>query len=185
MLSLDPPFKVIIYPPTLAAFGGVEISPEGPYNLQKLKNEVTGIIRSMGDSLRSAYEVKTIIEQPRTNLLSTRVTPIEADLDKRSAVLDVGYVNLDSLKMIRNVLRRMAVEKKDNAIVMRDNGDGLYVFHELKDRFDPVSTGYLLENTKKVLIGLAGQKCNARSEITPNYLEVDVEVERPRFELSV
>jgi len=185
MLSLDPPFTIISYPPEIAAFGGVGFSFEEPYNLQSLNNEVTSIVRSIGSSLRTAYEVRTIVEQPQRNLLSTKVTPIQAELDKRSYVIDVRYGNHSTLRMMRNVLGRMIAEKKDNAILVRDNYEGLYLFHKLKEKFDPVSTGELIKSTKKILIETAGQACKAlKTDITPYYLEVDVEIQKPKFELS-
>jgi len=184
MLSLDPPFTIISYPPEIAAFGGVGFSFEEPYNLQSLNNEVTNVVKSIGNSLKTAYEVKTIIQQPQRNLLSTRVTPIEAELDKKSYVIDVRYGNHSALRMMRNVLERMIAERKDNAILVRDNCQGLYLFHKLKESFDPVSTGDLLKSTKKVLLEVAGQKCKTRTDLTPYYLEVNVEIQLPKFELS-
>jgi hypothetical protein len=185
MLSLDPPFMVISYPPETAAFGGVGFSFEEPYNLQRLNNEITNVVKSIGNSLRTAYEVKTIVSHPQLNLLSTKVTPIEAELDKRSYIIDVRYSKHDAVKMMRNVLGRMIAEKKDNAILVRDNYEGLYIFSKLKDRFDPVSTGELLKSTKRILFETARQNCKIlRTDITPYYLEVDVEIEKPKFELS-
>jgi len=185
MLSLDPPFTVISCPPETAAFGGVGFSFEEPYNLQRLNNEITNIVESIGNSLRTAYEVKTIVSHPQLNLLSTKVTPIEAELDRRSYIIDVRYSKHDAAKMMRNVLGRMIAEKKDNAILVRDNNEGLYLFHKLKEKFDPVSTGDLIKSTKRLLFETAGQKCKAlRTDITPYYLEVDVEIQPPKFELS-
>jgi hypothetical protein len=184
MLSLDPPFTVISYPPEVAAFGGVGFSFEEPYNLQSLKNEITNVVESLGNSLRTAYEVKTVVSHPQKNLLLTKVTPIEAELDKRSYVIDVRYGNHDALSMMRNVLGRMIAEKKDNAILVRDNYAGLYLFHKLREKFDPVSTGDLLKSAKSVMLEVAGQRCKTRTEITPHYLQVNAEIEPPKLELS-
>jgi hypothetical protein len=184
MLTLDPPFTLISYPPEIAAFGGVEFSFKEPYNLQSLNNEISDVVKSLGNSLRTAYEVKTVVSHPQRNLLSTKVTPIEAELDRRSYIVDVRYSRHDALKMMRNILERMIIERKDNAILVRDNYEGLYLFHKLKEKFDPVSTGDLLKSAKRVLLEVAGQKCKTRTEITPYYLQVNVEIQPPNIELS-
>ena len=178
MFLLEPPFKIIRYAPIMAAFGGVEYDFERPYNLRSLTNEISNVVESIGTSLERAYKVKTIVEQPQVNLLSTRVTPIESILNKREVDLDLNYSNLNLLKKIKIVCKKMLIEKKDNAILTKSSNNGLYFFHVLKENFDPVSTGDLLKATKSVLLRIAGQKLEARTEIVPDYLEVDVKIKK-------
>ena len=178
MFSLEPPFKIIRYSPLTAAFGGVEYRFEGPYSLRNLTQEVTSIIESIGDSLERAYEVKTMVEQPQMNFLSTKVTPIESRLNKREVDLNLDNSNLNLLKTIKTVCKKMIIEERDNAVLTRNDNMGLYFFHVLKETFDPVSTGNLLKVTKSLLLEIAGQKLDTTTEIKPNYLEVDVEIRK-------
>lgn len=176
MFSVNPPFKIIRYSPMTTAFGGVEYWFDGPFSMRGLTREVGNVVESMGEFLKRAYGVKTTVEQPRTNLLSTRVAPISSELDRREIDLDLRYGgSLKSVEKIKTVCRKMLLEKKENAILTKEDNMGLYFFHNLKESFDPVSTGNLLKATKSLLLEIAGQKLEAaKTEIQPNYLEVDV-----------
>jgi hypothetical protein len=77
-------------------------------------------------------------------------------------------------------MRRMAAENKSNAIIKRNDDKGLYLLHEMKKYFDPVSVGELLQASKCLLFEIARQKIKKTNrEITLEYLEVDVELKAP------
>ena len=177
MFSLDPPFKLIHYEPTFFAFGGVECQ-ETTYNINGLTKDIREIVESIGSSLKRAYTVKTSIEQPNKNIFITKVMPITAQMETGDIDLDLRYCGkLESLNFLRKTCRRMLLEKKDNAIITRDNDVGLYFFHLLKERFDPISTGELLKATESILLGIAGQKLESSGyELKPNHLRVDVRI---------
>ncbi len=179
MFSVEP-FKIVSYPPQIAAFGGVEYSSPG-FDVSTVTREVSDVVRSLGDSLERAYEVKTVLQNPRANILSTRVTPIKAELDSRVIDIDLTYKGKsETIHELRTIMRRMAAENKSNAIIKRNDDKGLYLLHEMKKYFDPVSVGELLQASKCLLFEIARQKIKKTNrEITPEYLEVDVELKAP------
>ncbi|MFH0929093.1 MAG: hypothetical protein V1818_01905 [Candidatus Aenigmatarchaeota archaeon] len=178
MFSLNPSFRIVRYSPITAAFGSVKYQFDGPFSLGNLTQEVGEVVESIGYSLKRAYDVKTTIEQPKINILSTRVTPISSELNKREFDLDLRYVgNQGLMERIKTVCTKMFLEKKDNAILTRNDKRGFYFFHNLKESFDPVSTGNLLKATESILLKDAGQRLETvKSEIQPDYLEVDIEI---------
>jgi hypothetical protein len=178
MFTVEPPFKILRYENNNTAFGGVEMSFGEPYEIRDLTHELGCVIENIGDFLKRAYRVRTFVENPQIDFLSTRVVPVEAILEKREVDIDLGYHSRSEfLGKLRTVCRRMSLERKDNAIVTKYDNRGLYFFHTLKENFDPVSTGDLLKATKSVLLDMAGQKLHTvKTEITPEFLEVDAEI---------
>ncbi len=183
MFKLKLPFKTIKSKKNYVALGILEYSEE-PHNFQNSKDRTSDVVRSLGLSLKGVYEVETRVEQSEKNSLSTKVSPIEAELDKREIDINLEYFKrILFFKEIENICRRMREEKKDNAIILRSKN--IYLFHGLKDVFDAESTGNILKATKKILLESSGQRCkSAKSEITSTYLKVYVEVETP-YEFSV
>ena len=183
MFSLEPPFKILRYENMNTLFGGVELSFEGPYNLRDMIQEVGVVVESIGDSLRRAYEVKTFIDYPGMSSVSTVVKPIESKLDKRNVEIDIGYKSssIYLIGEIKRVCRNMILQGKDSTFATRNDGGALYLFHMLKDNFDPVSTGDFLKATKAVLLDMAGQKLRKlTTQIKPEYLEVNAKILRDR-----
>ncbi len=183
MITIEPRFKLIYDHPFTLAFGGVEISLEGPYNIKKLTREISDVIKDIGNYLKRSYEIKTMVEIPKENLLLTRMKPINAELDKKSLDLDIRVIKThEAAKYINNVCKRLVIENKESAIVTKEGG--FHIFHILKKEFNPKSTKFLLETIENLLFGLFNQKYNViKSEINPYYLEHDVEVKKPSREL--
>lgn len=182
MIELEYPFKIFKYKKNRVAVGIVEFSKE-PHSFQNLKDKVSDVVLSFGDCEERGYGVRTDVKQPEISSLSTKVTPVEAELDKKEVDIILGYNIHTFFKKVEDVCKRMTEEKKDNAMIVQANY--LLLFHGLKNAFNPESTGNFLKATKRVLLEGSGQICKSiKSEITPSYLEVDVEVETP-YELSI
>lgn len=179
MFSVEP-FRIVSYPPQTAAFGEVGYSSTG-LDVHTVTREVSDVVRSFGKSLEHAYKVKTILQNPRENLLSTKITPIKAELDRRSVDIDLRYdEKSETIRELKILMRRMAAEKRNNAIITRRDDKGLYILHDMKKYFDPESVGQLLQTTKCLLFEIARQKVRqSKREILPEYLEVDVELKAP------
>lgn len=183
MIVLEYPFKIIKSKTCNTSLGVVGFSEE-PFNIQGLKDDIAEVVGSFGDSLRRAYDVRTVVEQPKKALLSTRVIPVEAQLNKKEADIVLEYCpDSKTIRRIGAVIKRMDDSKKENAIFVKD--DNLYFFQKLKKNFDSESTGYMLKALKGVLLNYAGQKYkNISMETTPDYLKVEAEIEIPR-DLSI
>ena len=179
MFSVEP-FRIVSYPPQIAAFGGVEYSSPG-LDVNTITREVSDVVRSLGNSLEQAYEVKTVLQSPRENFLSTKITPIKAELDRRSVDIDLRYnEKSETIRELKILMRRMAAENRNNAIITRKDNKGLYILHDMKKYFDPESVGELLQTTKCLLFKIARQKVTKTNrKILPEYLEVDVELKAP------
>lgn len=185
MITLESEFKIISSPETKNTTVGIVGIYDEPYNLQYLKNRIGDVVESFGDSLKRAYEVKTLVRQPEKSLLSTKVIPIEAEIDKREVDINTKYFsNFKTIRKMREVCIKISKEGKENAIIY--NSNKIYFYHVLKRSFDPESTGNLLKAVKAVLFEISGQKCKSvKSEIMPNYLKVDAEIRKPTYEISV
>ena len=81
MFSVEP-FKIISYSPKIIAFGGVEYTAIG-LDIRTVTDDVTNVVKSLGNSLRRAYEVKTAVYKPKESFLSTKISPVKAKLDKK------------------------------------------------------------------------------------------------------
>jgi hypothetical protein len=187
MFSLEPPFTVVRCEPATTAFGGVAYSLKDlckPYSPQELTSEMKAVMESVGESLKRAYEVKTVIEAS-SNSLSTVVRPIEAKLD-RGIFFDLRRYNKmhrkrsELLLKVESVCDRMLQEGKDNAVLTREDNSGFYFFHNLKKNFDPESAGYLLETIENLMLRTTANNFSVKREIKPDCLRVDVKLGAPK-----
>lgn len=172
-------FKIISYPPKIVAFGGMTY-PYGGLNLQTVTQDVSNLVRSFGDSLNRAYEVKTTLQNPKREILSTRISPVNAEFDKKSIDLDLRFGGTEAVYKLKGFLKKMIIGNSDNAIIIRGDKKGFYFINEMKESFEPGLVGKFLKTTECLLFELSGHKVeNANEEITPHYLEVGVKLKEP------
>ena len=183
MFSLVP-FRIISYPPKIAAFGGAEYPYEG-LDVKTVTREVGGVVSSLGDSLKRAYEVKTAFQIPKEDTVSTRVTPIEAELDERAVDMDLRRsANSKAVYELKCLLGKISARSSGNAVIIRKDQKGFYFVHDMKKSFDPVSLSELLQTVECLLFEVSGQKVEKTSKkIRPGYLEVDVKLKMPDSKL--
>jgi hypothetical protein len=192
MFSLDPQFILLKCDTLPVAFGGVQYSLEElskPYSVPKLKDEVKEVVSSAGRSLENAYGVKAVVESPEPNVLSAKISPIEAKFENKAVFFDIDMYrkmpnvrrrNSTFFQEIGNICKKMFYQGKENATIGRPDGNGFYFFHALKERFDPESAGYLLEAMETLMLRATSNEFMTRREIGPDCLKVDLKLGRPK-----
>ena len=186
MFSLDPAFTVMKCGPLTTAFGGISYSSEGACRMSELTNEIKSVVESVGYSLKYAYDIKTVVEKSEERTLSTRISPVQAEV-RRDIFVDMNIYrsllekrNPHFLRKIEDMSRSMAEKRIDNATLIRDNKSGFYFLHNLKKSFDPESTGYLLKAIQTLMMEAAPNESVIRPYIEPDHLRVDLKIGSPK-----
>ena len=174
MIETDPRFMIFYVPPFLT-FGGIKIDPT-EYESSNFNEEVSETIKSVGNSLERAYEIKTRINVDRYSIL-TEVRPIISDFDKRSVEANLSNIDLPKAKYIKNVSRKMIENNKNSAIITKESS--FDIFHILEEKFNPENTEYLLRTIEGLLFNIGGRSYNIYSSIEDSMLSINLKLDKP------
>ncbi len=165
MLDLNPEFR--IYDPPLLMFGGVKITP--PYRSSDVTKEMSRIIKDIADSIYQAYEIYTRINISSNNFISTKVSPLTASIDE-----SCRDYSIERKELAKILLQRLTIKKKDTGLFYHNKG--FYVVQKLKEKFDPVTTEFLLKAVKTAILTFTYNKFRISSIISDNLLRIDAEI---------
>lgn len=175
MIETDPRFMVFYVPPFLT-FGGIKINAVD-YDSSKFNEEVSDTILSIGKSLQNAYEVKTRVEITDRYSMTTNVSPLISDLDRKSVEVNIKDIDISATRYIKNVSRKMVETNTNSAIITK--GGGFDVFHILEKSFNPENTEYLLKSIESILFNIGGRSYNIKSSIEDDSLNIKLKLNKP------
>jgi len=173
MLDLNPPFY--IYEPPLLMFGGVEIKP--PYNSPDTIKEMSAILQGVRRSIYQAYEIYMRVYTPSNDLISTKISPLTATVNKNCKDFLIGNYPKENRELAKILIHRLMMQNKEAGLFYHDKG--FYAIQKLKDKFDPVATESLIKSIKTAILTFTYNKFRVTSSISDNVLRVDAELIPP------
>ena len=174
MITLTPPFRTYAsFDIPLSVFGVIELTREGPYENSRLIEQMSEVIESYTDTIHRVYEIIARIKTPYSNSLSCELTPLDLTYSDFPVDFDARKI-----KFIQKSLKSLLLNNKECGVWPRGTSESVevYVAQILREQFDPITTGLLLEAMQRAILTFSKKIHNIDYQIQENVLEIQTKI---------